>query len=335
MQFALVPEVPFGAGLRGRLIGAPSDFIPIGGQKSFTNANSAFSYGYNANGDFFIDFVVPVQLGVSGQVPASYASHPGLGPLGLRTLRHPVGHEGLQPRRPAVPHRDQRRLINWLEAGDDVNTTLRAVPAPRRPVLRSDRRHRHRHLHPLGPAHPSVRDLQQRQRERRHLLQPGGLREPAVLDGLPRRQPRAQPVLQQQHVRRSEHIDAFNADSPTRPWSSRPRWRRWATTVDQRHRPLHRPAGRRGRPTHGRTARTGVRSGQRLGDEPSADPRPNSVNTARGPPVSTASTPRSVRWPASPTRATPRSSSWAAQNSLGLVNRFVARSPDPAATYFE
>jgi hypothetical protein len=125
VQFALF-EVPFGAGLEnGRLIGAPSDFIPIGGQKSFTNANSAFSYGYNASGDFFIDFVVPGALGVSGQVPASYALYiQGSVRSDYELSVIQSGTKAFNPAGQRFLIETNGGLINWLEAGDDVNTTL-------------------------------------------------------------------------------------------------------------------------------------------------------------------------------------------------------------------
>ncbi|MFM9994677.1 MAG: beta strand repeat-containing protein [Phycisphaerales bacterium] len=55
------------------MVFSPSDFTSSGGAPGTSAANGPFSYGHNADGDFFITFVTPGRLGVAGSVPASYA----------------------------------------------------------------------------------------------------------------------------------------------------------------------------------------------------------------------------------------------------------------------
>lgn len=49
-----------------QLLAAPSDFNPISGTPNSIVTNGTQSYGYDANGDFFIEFIVPVHAGAPG-----------------------------------------------------------------------------------------------------------------------------------------------------------------------------------------------------------------------------------------------------------------------------
>ncbi len=76
------PEVQFGVFettnastvTNGQLVFSPTDFKTSGGTPGTIAALAPFTYGYDANGDFFIDFVAPGALGTAGApAPASYA----------------------------------------------------------------------------------------------------------------------------------------------------------------------------------------------------------------------------------------------------------------------
>jgi hypothetical protein len=67
-------EVPAGTGLSdARLVAAPSEFLPIGGQDKNISSTPRNKYGYNNNGDFFIEFITPGAQGIPNPVPAPYA----------------------------------------------------------------------------------------------------------------------------------------------------------------------------------------------------------------------------------------------------------------------
>lgn len=125
VQFALF-EVPSGAGLEGgRLVGSPSAFLPIGGQPQTSSSNGTFTYGYNSQGDFFVEFIVPgVQnslapaaatyaLYVQGVVRSDYQLE--VVTQGRRNLNIPVQNVLLET---------QGGIIDWLQAGEGVTTTL-------------------------------------------------------------------------------------------------------------------------------------------------------------------------------------------------------------------
>jgi hypothetical protein len=130
VQFALF-EVPAGTTLsNARLIGAPSDFLPIGGQASASKSNGAFTYGYNADGDFFIKFAVPGAVGVAGQVPASYALYiQGVIRSDYQLNVVQVSKATFVPAVQRVLLETRGGTINWLEAGQGVTTTLESFRA--------------------------------------------------------------------------------------------------------------------------------------------------------------------------------------------------------------
>jgi len=68
-------ELPAGTGFSdAKLVASPSAFVPIGDQTPFTNSDGTNSYGYNADGDFFMEIVLPGSQEVASvNVPASYA----------------------------------------------------------------------------------------------------------------------------------------------------------------------------------------------------------------------------------------------------------------------
>lgn len=125
VQFALF-EIPQGAGLQGgRLVGSPSDFLPIGGQDAVTKSNGTFSYGYDANGDFFIDFIVPGAQGIDAAVPASYALYiQGAVRSDYELFVTQNGRRDFAPDRQLILLETNGGTIDWLEAGDGVTTTL-------------------------------------------------------------------------------------------------------------------------------------------------------------------------------------------------------------------
>lgn len=74
VQFALF-EMPAGTGFAdAKLVAAPSEFLPIGGQPASITTDGVNSYGYDAQGDFFMDIVLPGGQDVNSvNTPASYA----------------------------------------------------------------------------------------------------------------------------------------------------------------------------------------------------------------------------------------------------------------------
>jgi hypothetical protein len=55
------------------LVLAPTDFNPNGGTPGVIADNDTNSYGYDENGDFYVDFATPGRIGADGAEPASYA----------------------------------------------------------------------------------------------------------------------------------------------------------------------------------------------------------------------------------------------------------------------
>lgn len=130
VQFSLF-EVPNGSGFaNARLVGSPSDFLPIGGQAAMAESNGAFKYGYNADGDFYIDFVVPGAQGIAGQVPASYALYiQGAVRSDYQLDVVQVGTRAFNPQAQRVLLETNGGQIEWLEAGEGTVTTLDAFRA--------------------------------------------------------------------------------------------------------------------------------------------------------------------------------------------------------------
>jgi hypothetical protein len=124
-QFGLF-ELPAGTGYdNAKLVFAPSDFKPIGGQTAFTKTDGRNSYGYDANGDFFIDFVIPGAQGVAGSIPASYALFLQGAIRSDYTIEITQQGTGSQTTLPQnILLETLGGTINWLEAGMGVTTTL-------------------------------------------------------------------------------------------------------------------------------------------------------------------------------------------------------------------
>ncbi len=126
-QFAIF-ETPSGTGFNNaRLVASTSDFLPIGGQAAKTLTDGRNSYGYDASGDFFMEFIVPGAQGVPSVVPASYALYI------QGAIRSDYTLEVLQQGTGAIVTTSQNvllettgGLIDWLEAGDKLTTLLSA-----------------------------------------------------------------------------------------------------------------------------------------------------------------------------------------------------------------
>lgn len=130
VQFSLF-EVPSGAGLEGaRLVGSPSEFLPIGGQPQESFSNGTYTYGYNADGDFFMEFIVPGVQNSMAPAAASYA-------LMLQgVVRSDYQLEVITQGRRTITQTTQNVLleteggiIDWLQAGQGVTTQLDAFRA--------------------------------------------------------------------------------------------------------------------------------------------------------------------------------------------------------------
>lgn len=124
-QFGIF-ELPAGTGFdNARLVAAPSDFLPIGGQPQSEVADGGNRYGYDANGDFFIEFVVPGAQGVAGAVPAVYA-------IAVQgAVRSDYSLEILTQGTRAITNTPQNVFIeslggtiDWLEAGEGITTSI-------------------------------------------------------------------------------------------------------------------------------------------------------------------------------------------------------------------
>ncbi len=126
-QFALF-ETPVGTGFNNaKLVAAPSDFLPIGGQTAKTVTDGRNTYGYDATGDFFMEFVVPGAQGISSPVPASYSLYlQGAirSDYTLEIVQQGTGSTTLTPQN--VFLETNGGLIDWLEAGAGVTTALSA-----------------------------------------------------------------------------------------------------------------------------------------------------------------------------------------------------------------
>lgn len=128
VQFALF-ELPAGTAFdNARLVGAASDFLPVGAQPQSTTTDGRISYGYDASGDFFMDFIVPGAQTISGSVPAVYALYLQGSIRSDYTLE--IVQQGVVSASVAAPTRQNVLLetlggmIGWLEAGNNVNTDI-------------------------------------------------------------------------------------------------------------------------------------------------------------------------------------------------------------------
>lgn len=124
-QFAIF-ETPAGTGFAdGRLVASTSDFLPIGGQPLKTTSDGRNSYGYDANGDFFMEFIVPGAQGVSASVPAAYSVYVQGAIRSDYTLEiTQQGTGSVATTSQNVLLETQGGLIDWLEAGDKITTSL-------------------------------------------------------------------------------------------------------------------------------------------------------------------------------------------------------------------
>lgn len=124
-QFGLF-ELPAGTGFdNAKLVFAPSDFQPIGGQTAFTRTDGRNSYGYDARGDFFIDFVIPGAQGVTGSIPASYAlflQGAIRSDYTIEITQQGTGSQTTQPQN--ILLETLGGTVSWLEAGEGVTTRL-------------------------------------------------------------------------------------------------------------------------------------------------------------------------------------------------------------------
>lgn len=133
VQFALF-ELPSGTGFDdAKLVAAPSDFLPVGGQALTTSSSGGNSYGYDANGDFFMEFIIPGAQGVSGTpVPGVYALYL-QGAIRTDYTLEIVSSDGVRQQ----PSRQTQNLvietrggvIDWLQSGRGVSTSLNAFDA--------------------------------------------------------------------------------------------------------------------------------------------------------------------------------------------------------------
>ncbi len=126
-QFAIF-ETPAGTGFNNaRLVASTSDFLPIGGQGAKTTSDGRNSYGYDANGDFFMEFIVPGAQGVPTVVPAAYALYIQGAIRSDYTLEiTQQGTGSVATTAQNVLLETQGGLIDWLEAGDKLTTQLAA-----------------------------------------------------------------------------------------------------------------------------------------------------------------------------------------------------------------
>lgn len=107
-----------------------SDLKAVGGQPGKVVSNGVTSYGYDSDGNFFLQFVTTGRLGVAGSAPAAYAVYvqgATRADYNLRILTQ--GTATLTPGTQNVVIETLGGVINWLEAGRGVTTTLAAYTA--------------------------------------------------------------------------------------------------------------------------------------------------------------------------------------------------------------
>lgn len=130
VQFALF-EMPAGTGFSdAKLVAAPSEFLPIGGQPASTTTDGVNSYGYDANGDFFMDLVLPGGQDVNSvNTPATYAVYVQGAVRSDYTLEVLTQGTGtVQRSRQNVLLETHGGRIDWLEAAG-VTTQIGAFDA--------------------------------------------------------------------------------------------------------------------------------------------------------------------------------------------------------------
>jgi hypothetical protein len=127
-QFAIFETTNSTGVSDAKLIAAPTDVLPVGGDPNqVKGSDGVTSYGYDANGDFYIDFIVPAAQGgapnqagkfaiyIQGVVQSDYA-------LQIVTQGRSAPVRAVQN----VLIETHGGTINWLEAGRGVSTQLNA-----------------------------------------------------------------------------------------------------------------------------------------------------------------------------------------------------------------
>jgi hypothetical protein len=107
------------------LVASSSDFKAVGGQPARTFSSTNAVYGYDADGNFFIQFVTLGRLGVAGNAPASYAVYL-QGAVRSEYSLKIVTQGAVNPVTVSqnVLLETRGGTINWLEAGRGVTTSL-------------------------------------------------------------------------------------------------------------------------------------------------------------------------------------------------------------------
>ncbi len=127
VQFALF-ETSTSVGVDDALlVASPTDVLPVGGTPNTVTTDGITSYGYDASGDFFIDFIVPGRQGIPGATPAKYALYI------QGAIRSDYSLE-IITQGVTIPTRSTQNIllethggtIDWLEAGRGVTTDLGA-----------------------------------------------------------------------------------------------------------------------------------------------------------------------------------------------------------------
>lgn len=124
-------EVPQGTGFDdARLVAAPSEFLPIGGQDAANFRTPQNKYGYDAQGDFYIEFIAPGAQGIGNPVPAAYAIYLQGAIRSDYTLEVTTrGRGAIVTRAQNVLIETMGGLIEWLEAGEGITTNIEPYSA--------------------------------------------------------------------------------------------------------------------------------------------------------------------------------------------------------------
>lgn len=111
----------------GSMVFSPTDFSPNGGTpNTILASNATTSYGFDANGDFFIDFVTPGRPGADGKtgtaddLPSKYALYlQGVynGDYQIQVETFAPGTNRVKPKRQNVLLETRGGTVDWLEKG--------------------------------------------------------------------------------------------------------------------------------------------------------------------------------------------------------------------------
>ncbi len=111
------------------LVASPSNVAPIGGQDALTIGEGSTTYGYDDNGDFYMEFVALGTL-ADPSVDAAYAVYvQGVGRSNYRLEVLTSGRRSLPDSTQNIFIELNGGIIDWLEAGDGVTTTLAGFDA--------------------------------------------------------------------------------------------------------------------------------------------------------------------------------------------------------------